>query len=70
VLIAIAVVLVFQLLFTYAPPMQALFGSAALGFLPWLEIVIVAMLAFALVELEKAWQRHRANSRDSGMQGG
>ncbi len=62
VLIAIAIVLVLQLLFTYAPPLQALFGSAPLGILAWLEIVLAALCAFALVELEKAWQRRRAGA--------
>ncbi len=59
VLIAIAVVLVLQLLFTYAPPMHLLFGSAALGWRPWLWIILAAVSAFVLVELEKAWQRRR-----------
>jgi magnesium-transporting ATPase (P-type) len=59
VLIAIAIVLVLQLLFTYAPPMQLLFASAALGWRSWLWIILAALLAFALVELEKAWQRRR-----------
>ncbi len=60
VLIAIAIVLVLQLLFTYAPPMHLLFASAALGWRSWLWIVLAAVSAFALVELEKAWQRRRA----------
>jgi magnesium-transporting ATPase (P-type) len=68
VLIAIAIVLVLQMLFTYAPPMQLLFASAALDWRSWLWIILAALLAFALVELEKAWQRRpggrrRASSR-------
>ncbi len=59
VLIAIAIVVVLQILFTYAPPMQVLFGSAPLGFLPWLRIALAGVLVFAVVELEKAWQRRR-----------
>jgi magnesium-transporting ATPase (P-type) len=70
VLIAIAIVLVLQLLFTYAPPLQALFGSAPLGWQSWLRIALGALAAFVLVELEKAWQRHRANSRDAGTRRG
>jgi magnesium-transporting ATPase (P-type) len=63
VLIAIATVLVLQMLFTYAPPMQALFGAAPLGLLPWLKIALAAGLVFALIELEKAWQRRRGRRR-------
>ena len=63
VLVAIAIVLGLQVLFTYAPPMHALFASAALDWRAWLWISAAALLAFALVELEKAWQRGRARAR-------
>jgi Cation transporting ATPase, C-terminus len=66
VLIAIALVLVFQALFTYARPMQVLFGSAALAWSEWLWMALAALLVFALVELEKAWQRRRATRPDAG----
>ena len=57
VLLAIALVLVLQVLFTYAAPMQLLFESAALAWTEWLWMALAALLVFALVELEKAWQR-------------
>ncbi|MGI9895414.1 cation-transporting P-type ATPase [Vibrio natriegens] len=53
VLIAIAVLIVFQACFTYLPLMQVLFGTTALEFDVWLRIVIVASSVLFLVELEK-----------------
>ncbi|WP_305042127.1 cation-transporting P-type ATPase [Geoalkalibacter sp.] len=63
VLIAIAVVMVFQLLFTYAPPMQLLFATTALDAAAWLRVILVAATVFILVELEKILFRriHRGN---------
>jgi len=45
-----------QLLFTYAPLMNKLFHTAPIGTASWLRIGIVAVTAFAAVELEK-WIR-------------
>jgi magnesium-transporting ATPase (P-type) len=59
VLMAIAVVVFFQLLFTYLPLMQRLFGTAAIGPGTWLRILAVGLCVFAAVELEKAWMRRR-----------
>ena len=59
VLVAIALVLALQLLYTYAPPLQALFDSAALGWHEWLLMALAGLLVFAMVELEKTWQRRR-----------
>jgi magnesium-transporting ATPase (P-type) len=53
VLGAIALVLLFQLLFTYAEPFQALFGTTAIGVDDWLRITAVGSSVFVLVELEK-----------------
>jgi magnesium-transporting ATPase (P-type) len=53
VLIAIGVLITFQLGFTYLPPMQSLFGTAAIGYDIWLRIVLVSSLVLFLVELEK-----------------
>jgi len=65
-LLAVAAVLVFQLLFTYAPPMQALFATEALPAAAWGPVVAVALSVFVLVEAEKAIvrriRRHRAVS--------
>lgn len=42
-----------QMLFTYWPPMQALFGSAAITAEDWLEILAAAFIVYAMVGLEK-----------------
>jgi magnesium-transporting ATPase (P-type) len=55
--IATVVVLLFQLLFTYAPPMQTLFATQGLDALHWLQIFAVGLAVFLLVEVEKAWLR-------------
>jgi magnesium-transporting ATPase (P-type) len=59
VLIAVGVLVVLQGLFTYAPPMQFLFGTAALGWEEWGRILAFGVLLFVLVELEKALLKHR-----------
>ncbi|MFO7983846.1 MAG: cation-transporting P-type ATPase [Desulfuromonadales bacterium] len=53
VLIAIAVVIPFQLLFTYAPPMQVLFDTAPMDGLTWIKIALVSFTVLLLVEAEK-----------------
>ncbi|MGP8307908.1 cation-transporting P-type ATPase [Vibrio sp. YIC-376] len=53
VLIAIAVLFVFQVCFTYLPFMQVLFGTTGLAFDVWLRIIVVASSVLFLVELEK-----------------
>ncbi len=57
VLYAIAVLLLFQLGFTYLAPMQTLFATTALSAEAWLRIVLVASSVLILVELEKLWLR-------------
>jgi magnesium-transporting ATPase (P-type) len=49
----IALVLVFQLVYTYAPFMQVLFHGEALGPAAWARIVLVSAPVYAIVELEK-----------------
>ncbi|SCZ56156.1 cation-translocating P-type ATPase [Thiohalomonas denitrificans] len=59
-LVATALVIVFQLLWTYTGPMQFLFASAPLGPLHWGIILAVALAIFLFVELEKAiWRKMR-----------
>ncbi len=53
VLIAIGVLLIFQLGFTYFTPMQSLFGTTAIEFELWLCILLVSSTVLFLVELEK-----------------
>jgi magnesium-transporting ATPase (P-type) len=53
VLIAVAICVVLQLLFTYAPTLQQLFGSTALDPTQWLKVVLAGLLVFIVAELEK-----------------
>lgn len=53
VLLAIALVITLQVLFTYTAPMQALFATVALDRVAWLHIIPVAFSVFVLVEIEK-----------------
>jgi magnesium-transporting ATPase (P-type) len=48
----------FQLLMTYAPPMQTIFQTAALDLSSWLVIFGLGLLKFLAVELEKGLWRH------------
>ena len=58
-LIATAIVLFFQVLFTYSAPMQFLFGSQALDAAAWGRSILVASSVLVLVEVEKALLRRR-----------
>jgi magnesium-transporting ATPase (P-type) len=67
VLTAIGLVVVFQLLFTYAPPMQFLFQTEAIDAVTWAEIVAIASSVFFLVEVEKfAFRRFAKKTEDPG----
>jgi magnesium-transporting ATPase (P-type) len=57
VLIAIAVLIIFQLGFTYLAPMQSLFGATAIDINMWLLIILVSSSVLFLVELEKVFMR-------------
>ncbi len=62
VLIAIGLAIAFQLLFTYAPPMQHLFETRPVDLGSWARIVATASMVLFLVEIEKwATRRYRAN---------
>jgi magnesium-transporting ATPase (P-type) len=52
-LLAVVLLLIFQMCFTYLGPMQTLFGTAAIDATTWLRIVLVASSVLILVELEK-----------------
>ncbi|MCB1910129.1 MAG: HAD-IC family P-type ATPase [Rhodocyclaceae bacterium] len=58
-LIAVGVVALAQLAFTYAPPMQALFGSRPLDLQVWMRMLAAGVVVFAVVELEKLLIRRR-----------
>ena len=57
-----ALLIVFQLLFTYAPPMQQVFQTASLDATSWLIILALGLAKFLAVEAEKAVLR-RLNVR-------
>ena len=63
VLIAIAVLIIFQLGFTYLEPMQSLFGTTAISFKIWLRILFVSSSVLFLVELEKFFVRQMDRNR-------
>ncbi len=58
VLIAIGILIIFQLGFTYLAPMQSLFGTASIDFSIWVRILLVSSSVLFLVELEKVFMRH------------
>jgi len=51
--LAIVVVVLLQLLMTYAAPLQFLFDTRAIGVQDWLRMLGVAVAIFVLVEIEK-----------------
>ena len=63
VLIAIGILVFFQLGFTYLAPMQSLFGTTAIDFNIWLRILFVSSSVLFLVELEKYVVRHKHRNR-------
>jgi magnesium-transporting ATPase (P-type) len=53
-LLGVGVVVSLQLLFTYLPPMQLVFGTAAIGIVEWAWVIGFGIVLFLLVEAEKA----------------
>jgi len=54
-----------QLLFTYAPFMNWFFHRAPIGWGAWWRILVTAVVAYAIVELEK-WVRRKWADHASG----
>ncbi|MEX0960118.1 MAG: HAD-IC family P-type ATPase, partial [Burkholderiales bacterium] len=69
VLLAIGVCLALQLLFTYAPFMNRLFGTEALDAAAWLYCLGVGLTIFVLVEIEKLVVRKRMAGRPARKSG-
>jgi magnesium-transporting ATPase (P-type) len=63
VLLAIALVIAFQLLFTYTPVGQGLFGTAPIGPREWGVLLLVAVSVLWVVELDK-WVARRGRGTD------
>jgi magnesium-transporting ATPase (P-type) len=61
VLWSIAVVGVFQILFTYTQPFQQLFASQPLSLASWYQIGALGLILFVVVELEKLVRRWLRN---------
>ena len=59
VLYAIGLLLICQMLFTYLPAMQALFGTEALGLDEWLRISAFGVFVLFVIEVEKVLLRMR-----------
>nr|WP_029032936.1 cation transporting ATPase C-terminal domain-containing protein [Salinarimonas rosea] len=57
VLVAIAAVALLQLVFTYAPFMNAVFATRPLGIVEGLAVLAAGILLFAALEFEKALGR-------------
>jgi magnesium-transporting ATPase (P-type) len=60
-LVAVGLLIVMQLGFTYLPPMQLLFHTTALDTATWFMIVVIASSVLFLVELEKWLMRRHLN---------
>ncbi|GAV20958.1 Ca2+-transporting ATPase [Mariprofundus micogutta] len=56
-LYAIALLITFQIIFTYTPPMQLMFGTANMSIDAWIRVVTVASSVLFLVEAEKLFLR-------------
>lgn len=57
VIFGVVVMTLLQLMFTYWPPMQSLFGSAALGWREWGLILTAGFIVYTTVGLEKLLKR-------------
>lgn len=64
ILIGIAVVILFQLLFTYTPLSNQLFKTAPISFSSWINILLITFGLFIVVELEKFIINIFQNSKD------
>src|SRR5262249_28289166 len=62
--LGIGAAVILQLLFTYAPPLQAVFGTEALPFWVWPRLLLGGFLFFLLVEAEELVLRMLRSSRN------
>ncbi|MDH3411551.1 MAG: cation-transporting P-type ATPase [Gammaproteobacteria bacterium] len=63
VLISIAAVVLLQVIYTYAPPMQTFFRSESIGIESWIRIILLSSLVLFIVELDKYSYRRRQRQR-------
>ncbi len=69
VLIAVGVVTVLQLIFTYAPFMEALFETRPVDFVHGVEIIAIGVALFFVLEIEKTLRRRLFADRTTETQG-
>jgi magnesium-transporting ATPase (P-type) len=50
---------VLQMFYTYAPPMNRLFHSAPIGVMDWVHIVAISLLIYLVIGVEKTLRRRR-----------
>ncbi|MCA6108472.1 HAD-IC family P-type ATPase [Bradyrhizobium cenepequi] len=72
--LGIAAVVILQLIFTYAPPLQAMFGNEAIPISVWPWLLVAGLAFFLVVEAEKliirssAWLRRAVTAVEAGAQ--
>lgn len=64
--LSVAALLALQVMVTYWPPAQRVFGTEALAPREWVWIAGLAVVVFVAVELEKAWLRRRRGETAAG----
>ena len=57
---------VLQIILTYVPVMNTLFGTAPMTLLQWLPIIASGLVIYTIVGLEKAWRRRAAKKPKPG----
>jgi len=57
--VGIAAMTMAQLLFTYMPLMNRLFHTAPIGIMDWVNIVVVGMVIYLVIDVEKLFRRQR-----------
>jgi magnesium-transporting ATPase (P-type) len=63
--LGIGAVVILQLIFTYAPPFQAMFGNEAIPLWVWLWLIAGGLAFFLVIEAEKLIIRSSENLRRS-----
>jgi magnesium-transporting ATPase (P-type) len=64
ILLAISLAVIFQIVLTYLPFFQNLFGTAALGVEKWLVMIMLGVMVFISIELEKSATRVYTNKKE------
>jgi magnesium-transporting ATPase (P-type) len=62
IMVGILLMLLLQIVYTYLPPMNTIFQSAPLDLETWLRILILAVIAYIIIESDK-WIRRVVRSK-------